>query len=76
MSDFKRLSDRVWASPQITVGEVAEAASQGFVMVVNNRPDGEADDQPAGSQIEQAAKEFREIAPPYRPYPKPTQVDW
>lgn len=57
MSDFKRLSDRVWASPQITVGEVAEAASQGFVMVVNNRPDGEADDQPAGSQIEQAAKE-------------------
>ena len=23
-----------------------------------------------------AAKEFREITPAYRPYPKPTQVDW
>ena len=23
-----------------------------------------------------AAKRFQEIAPPYRPYPKPTQVVW
>jgi hypothetical protein len=23
-----------------------------------------------------AAKAFQEIAPAYRPYPKPTQVDW
>jgi 1,6-anhydro-N-acetylmuramate kinase len=23
-----------------------------------------------------AAKRFQEIAPSYRPYPKPTQVDW
>ena len=23
-----------------------------------------------------AVKAFREIAPAYRPYPKPTQVDW
>ena len=24
----------------------------------------------------QAVKSSQEIAPPYRPYPKPTQVDW
>ena len=26
--------------------------------------------------IEQAVKPFQEIALPYKPYPKPTQVDW
>jgi hypothetical protein len=42
--------------------------------------------EPAGSdefrvlydliRIGRASKEFQEIAPAYRPYPKPTQVDW
>ena len=27
-------------------------------------------------RIVQAAKAFQETAPAYRPYPKPTQVDW
>ena len=26
--------------------------------------------------LDRAAKQFQEIAPPYGPYPKPTQVGW
>lgn len=57
MSDFRQLSDNFWASPQITVDDVKEAAKRGFTMVVNNRPDGESDDQTEGAAIEAAAKE-------------------
>lgn len=57
MSEFKRLSEMVWASPQIDAAIVAEAAQQGFALLINNRPDEEEDDQPAGSLIERAAQE-------------------
>ena len=53
---FRRLNDRVLASHQISLADVANAASQGVVMIVNNRPDGESDDQVPGSEIEAAAK--------------------
>ena len=53
---FRQLSDRVWASPQITVGEVAEAAQQGIGLIINNRPEGESADQTPGVDIEAAAK--------------------
>lgn len=56
MSDFRKLSDAVWASPQIDESDVAEAGEHGFAMIVNNRPDGEAPDQPAGAAIEAAAR--------------------
>ena len=57
MSDFRRLTDTIWASPQITVDDVARAANEGFALVINNRPDGEAKDQPAGDEIAAAAQE-------------------
>lgn len=56
MSDFRQLSDRFWASPQITLDDVREAASRGFTLVVNNRPDGESEDQTEGAAIEAAAR--------------------
>lgn len=56
MSDFRQLSDQVLASPQITPSNLAEAARLGVTLVINNRPDGEAPDQPAGADIEQAAR--------------------
>lgn len=56
MADFRRVNDRLSVSPQITPQEVAEAKAMGFVAIVNNRPDGEAPDQPAGAEIEAAAK--------------------
>lgn len=57
MTDFKRLTDTVWASPQITCAEVAAAAEQGFGLIVNNRPDGESPDQTDGAAIEKAARD-------------------
>lgn len=53
---FRQLSDRVYASPQIGTAEVAEAARMGVGLIVNNRPEGESDDQVPGSEIESAAR--------------------
>ena len=56
MSEFRKLSDDFYASPQITPREVSEAAAMGIALVINNRPDGEAPDQPAGADIEAATR--------------------
>ena len=53
---FRKLSDTVLASPQIGLDEVAEAKSLGVALIVNNRPEGESDDQVPGAEIEAAAK--------------------
>lgn len=55
MSDFRKLSDSVYASPQIGVEQLEEAAALGITMVINNRPEGEAEDQTPGGAIETAA---------------------
>ena len=57
MSDFRKLTNRVSASPQITPEDVWEAAAQGFTTIVNNRPDGEEPGQPDGAEIEAAAQD-------------------
>ena len=56
MSDFRQLSTRVWASPQIDLADVAAAATAGFALVINNRPEGESPDQTSGEEIEAAAR--------------------
>lgn len=56
MSEFRKLSGDFYASPQITPQEVSEAAAMGIALVINNRPDGEAPDQPAGADIEAATR--------------------
>ena len=53
---FRQLSSRVFASPQIGLAEVAEAARMGVGLIVNNRPEGESDDQVPGAEIEAAAQ--------------------
>jgi uncharacterized protein (TIGR01244 family) len=55
MSDFRQITDEFWAAPQIAIEDVAEARSRGIATIVNNRPEGEAPDQPAGDDIERAA---------------------
>ncbi|MCB2067998.1 MAG: TIGR01244 family phosphatase [Erythrobacter sp.] len=57
MSDFRQLTETIWASPQITVDDVAEAARLGFGTIINNRPEGEEAGQPAGDAIAAAAAE-------------------
>lgn len=56
MSDFRVLSDSVLASPQLTLADVETAKSLGVGLIVNNRPEHEAPDQIAGSEIEAAAR--------------------
>ena len=53
---FRKLTETVFASPQIGLEEVAAAAAQGIRMIVNNRPEGEAEDQVPGPEIEAAAR--------------------
>jgi uncharacterized protein (TIGR01244 family) len=53
---FRKLSDGVFASPQIDLADVAAAAAQGVTLIVNNRPEGESDDQIPGAEIEAAAR--------------------
>ena len=52
----RKLTDNIYASPQIGLAEVAEAARLGVRLIVNNRPEGESEDQIAGAEIEAAAR--------------------
>ena len=52
---FKQLSSNVYASPQIGLLDVAEAARLGVGMIINNRPEDESDDQIPGPDIAAAA---------------------
>jgi uncharacterized protein (TIGR01244 family) len=56
MSDFRKLSDAIWASPQIDVSDIAAAQALGIAMIVNNRPEGESPDQTPGDAIAAAAR--------------------
>ncbi|HUQ14387.1 MAG TPA: TIGR01244 family sulfur transferase [Novosphingobium sp.] len=53
---FRKLTETLYASPQIGLGEVEEAKALGVGLIVNNRPEGESDDQVPGADIERAAK--------------------
>jgi uncharacterized protein (TIGR01244 family) len=52
---FRKLTDQMFASPQISVEEVLAARDEGITLIVNNRPEEESDDQTAGAEIEAAA---------------------
>ncbi|MFN6934663.1 MAG: TIGR01244 family sulfur transferase [Tsuneonella sp.] len=56
MSDFRKLSDTMFASPQIGLDDVAAAHDMGVALIVNNRPEGEGPDQVPGAEIEAAAR--------------------
>ena len=56
MTDFRKVTDHYSVAPQIELSDVAKAKAQGFVLVINNRPDGEAPDQPTSDQMAAAAK--------------------
>lgn len=76
MTDFRRVTDQFSVSPQIAPADVAAAAAEGFVLIVNNRPDGEDPAQPSGAQIEAAAKAagLDYVAIPVRGGPSADQV--
>ena len=53
---FRKLTDQVYASPQIGLAEVADAAAMGVTLIINNRPEDEEPGQTPGSEIEAAAR--------------------
>ncbi|HEX6866070.1 MAG TPA: TIGR01244 family sulfur transferase [Caulobacteraceae bacterium] len=55
MTDFRRVNERLSVSPQIALADVARAKALGFATIINNRPDGEAPDQPPGAEVAAAA---------------------
>ena len=54
--DLKRINDHISVSGQIMPQDIAALKAQGFVAIINNRPEGESPDQPDGAEIEAAAK--------------------
>ncbi|WP_029042297.1 TIGR01244 family sulfur transferase [Cucumibacter marinus] len=54
--ELKTINDRVSVSGQIQPSDLDAIKEAGFVMVVNNRPDGEAPDQPTGAEIKSRAE--------------------
>jgi uncharacterized protein (TIGR01244 family) len=77
MSDFRRVTDSLSVSPQVTEADMARAAAEGFVLVINNRPDGEDPSQPSGAAIEAAARAagLDYLHVPVRGGPTQAQVD-
>jgi uncharacterized protein (TIGR01244 family) len=56
LPETQPLSETVFVAGQIQPGDVAEFAARGVTIIVNNRPDGEEAGQPAGAEIEAAAR--------------------
>ena len=51
----RTLTDKLSVSAQLSPTDLAAAADQGIRSIINNRPDGEAPDQPTSAEIETAA---------------------
>jgi uncharacterized protein (TIGR01244 family) len=56
MTVFRRVTDDFTVAHQITVDDVQRARDEGFVMVINNRPDHEVEDQAESADIAAAAE--------------------
>ena len=77
MADLRTVTDAFSVAPQMNVAEISGLKAMGFTLVVNNRPDGEAPDQPAGAEIEAAARAagLDYVALPIRGGPTAQQAD-
>ena len=56
MSDFRALSEKVLASPQISLADIGLAKDQGVTLIINNRPDGEDASAPQSADVAGAAE--------------------
>ncbi len=55
MADIRRVTDQFAVAPQLALEDFAVLAEMGFRHVINNRPDGEAPDQPDSAAMAAAA---------------------
>lgn len=77
MSEFRRVTESLSVSPQVSEADIARAAAEGFTLVINNRPDGEDPSQPPSAVIEAAARAagLDYVHIPVRGGPGPDQVE-
>lgn len=54
--EIRSVTDHFSVSPQIEPEDISSLREQGFVLVINNRPDGEEPGQPLGAEIAAAAE--------------------
>lgn len=54
--DIRKINDQISVSGQIAPEDVDTIKQAGFTTIINNRPDGEAPDQPGGDAISAAAQ--------------------
>lgn len=57
MADIRLVTGRFAVAPQLALEDFALLARDGFRHVINNRPDGEAPDQPSSAEMEAAARQ-------------------
>jgi uncharacterized protein (TIGR01244 family) len=57
MTQPKRLSDRIFVTPQVDPADLQALADAGFRSIISNRPDGEEPGQPDWATIEHAARD-------------------
>ncbi|MGE4187168.1 MAG: TIGR01244 family sulfur transferase [Hyphomicrobiaceae bacterium] len=53
--EFRKLTDGISVSPQVTVADIPGIAAAGFRSIICNRPDGEGADQPLFRELEKSA---------------------
>jgi uncharacterized protein (TIGR01244 family) len=56
MADIRQVTEQFAVAPQLSLEDLPEIASLGFRHVINNRPDGEAPDQPSSAEVKAAAE--------------------
>ncbi len=56
MADIRKVTEDFSVAPQIGPEDVQAAADQGFVMLINNRPDGEVPGQPTSEEMRAQAE--------------------
>ena len=62
MATINRLTESLSVAPQLQPEDMAELARAGFKTVINNRPDGESEDQPSSTELAAAAEVYERIA--------------
>ncbi|MFT2109863.1 TIGR01244 family sulfur transferase [Marinomonas sp. 2405UD68-3] len=51
-----KLSDNYYVAPQILTDDIPSIKEMGFDLVINNRPEGESDEQPNGNSLRDAVE--------------------
>lgn len=76
MTEFRTVTEIFSVSPQIGPDDVARAKAEGFVLLINNRPEGEEPGQTPGPAIEALARAagLDYVAIPIVGGPTPTQA--